>query len=111
MHDRCAYLAGQNEQWCRAEKSVSGYGSGGTSDCISGRLPPPEAAQGTAADAGLPLAAKAAQAVRMLAAMAPAVARVAAASAVQQATTSAARHVHAGFMVVTSSRTCRVPWG
>jgi hypothetical protein len=48
-------------------KSVSSCGWGGTSESIRA-LPVLNAGQGTAADTGLPVAAKVAQAVRMLAA-------------------------------------------
>ncbi len=58
----------QNEQWCLAAKSVSSSGCDGTSDSTDARPAPPNARQGTAAVAGLPLAAKSAQAARMLAA-------------------------------------------
>jgi hypothetical protein len=54
-------------QWCRVAKSVSSCGWGGTSDSICA-LPVLKAGQGTAADEGLPVAAKFAQAARMLAA-------------------------------------------
>jgi len=61
------YPAAQNPQWCRAAKSVPSCGCGGTSESI-GALFAPNAGQGTAAVAGLPVAAKFAQAARMLAA-------------------------------------------
>ena len=67
--DGCGYPAAQNAQWCRAAKSVSVCGCGGTRDSICA-LPVLNAGQGTAAVAGLPVAAKFAQAVRMLAASA-----------------------------------------
>jgi hypothetical protein len=67
---RGRYPAAQNEQWCSAEKSVSICGWGGTSDSICALSALPNAGHGTAAVAGLPLAAKVAQAVRMLAASA-----------------------------------------
>jgi hypothetical protein len=60
------YPADQNEQWCPTEKSVSICGGGGTSDNICALPTPPNAGQGMAAEPGLPLAAKLAQAVRML---------------------------------------------
>ena len=63
-----SYPAAQNAQWCLAEKSVSICGWGGTSDSICALPVPSKAGQGTAADAGLPVAAKFAQAARMLAA-------------------------------------------
>src|SRR6185437_10324163 len=65
----CRYPAAQNAQWCLDAKSVSTCGRGGTSDSIC-MLSAPNAGQGTAAEAGLPLAAKFAQAARMLAASA-----------------------------------------
>src|SRR5215472_19320000 len=58
----------QNAQWCLAAKSVSTCGWGGTSESICALLL--KAGQGTAADAGLPVAAKFAQAARILAASA-----------------------------------------
>src|SRR5215470_15673677 len=67
--DGGGYPVAQNAQWCLAAKSVSSCGWGGTSDNICA-LPVLNAGQGTAAEAGLPVAAKVAQAVRMLAARA-----------------------------------------
>ena len=46
---------GQKAQWCLAEKPVSIWGRGVTSDSICARWPP-KAGQGTAAVAGLPRA-------------------------------------------------------
>ena len=67
---RGGYPAAQKAQWCRAAKSVSICGCGGTRDSICALPALPKAGQGTAAVAGLPVAAKVAQAVRMLAASA-----------------------------------------
>jgi hypothetical protein len=58
------YLAAQNAQWCLVVKSVSICGWGGTSDSICVLFVPSKAGQGTAADVGLPVAAKFAQAAR-----------------------------------------------
>lgn len=63
------YPASQNAQWCLAAKSVSTRGRGGTSDS-TWEPSAPNAGQPASADAGLPVAVKFAQAVRMLAASA-----------------------------------------
>src|SRR6516225_12346597 len=64
--DGGGYPVAQNAQWCLAAKSVSTCGWGGTSESICALAV--KAGEGTAADAGLPAAAKFAQAARMLAA-------------------------------------------